>query len=307
MHAFAGYAAKCMPHIAVFESVQQAYSGGIDLMRYLREKMEHETGQQWHLYHVKHNAASVGGCAIRRRYFWLVSRVPFGIEKPVVHRVPTLRDAIGDLSGLGDTWEAQPYRLPPSWWAEERGLRSELSCVDGHHIDWTPYTRRGMDLMGDSIIWGPRENISTVAQRYYKRHGKLPDSWAASADKTVASGFNMGYNQLVRWKADGMARVITGGALSLVLHPWEDRPITHREAARIQGFPDDWNIFPLRKVGGLRMTWGKGIPVQCGKWIADWCYRAIVGNPGEYSGEVIGERENLIDCTHSYRTATSEV
>ena len=104
----------------------------------------------------------------------------------------------------------------------------------------------------------------------------------------------MGFISVSRWKSQGTARVITGGALDLVLHPWLPRFITHREAARIMGFPDDWSIRPLRHNSGLRMTWGKGITVQCGKWIGEHVARALDGTPSPVMGKLIGEREWLI-------------
>ena len=304
MHALVEYAAKIDPYVVVFESVAQAFSGGRDLMQFLRDKMEELTGQSWDLYHVKHNAASVGGCAIRRRYFWVCSRIPFGVEPYDLRRLPVLDDAIADLRGLGMSWENQVPRRPASWWLQEQGMRDTL--VDGHRCDWTPYARRAVSLIEGGEEWGYREIIANVARRYYQKHGELPSIWDGSAKRVIESDFNLGYNQITRWHPHRMARVITGGALSLVMHPYEHRPITHREAARIMGFPDNWLIRPLRKVGGLRMTWGKQIPVQTGRWISHWVKASIEGTPGSDTGEPIGERERLIDRTNDYRKFTSE-
>ena len=38
------------------------------------------TSYQYGLWHVKHEASALGGCATRRRYFFVASRVPFGVE-----------------------------------------------------------------------------------------------------------------------------------------------------------------------------------------------------------------------------------
>jgi len=96
---------------------------------------------------------------------------------------------------------------------------------------------------------------------------------------------------------------LTGGALCHVIHPSEPRLITQREAARIQGFPDDWLIEPLRKQSNLAATWGKGIPVDVGRWVGTWIKRALEGQPGEYQGEEIGEREWKMNFTNTYRAA----
>lgn len=308
MYKFMEYAARIRPYVAVFESVQQAFSGGRDLMQLLRDRLEYLTGDKWGLYHVKHNAISVGGAAIRRRYFWVASRIPFGVETYQLKGVPTLFDVIGDLTDLDVTWLPQPYRAPHSYWLRDQQMVSGTGFVDGHATRWTPYTRRAMDLVnGDKgVEWLERENISTVARRYYERHGELPESWNATSEKIINADFHMGYNQLTRWRKYGAARVVTGSAMDHNMHPDHDRPMTHREIARIMGFPDDWRIEPLRRISGLHTTWGKGITVQCGRWIGEWIRRSIEGNPGSDSGTEIGEREYLIDHTNHYREFTTE-
>jgi hypothetical protein len=75
---------------------------------------------------------------------------------------------------------------------------------------------------------------------------------------------------------------------------------THREVARIMGFPDTWLIEPLRNVPSLQATWGKGITVDCGNWIGGWIRAALEENPGSYTGVKIGEREHLIDVTNAW-------
>jgi DNA (cytosine-5)-methyltransferase 1 len=309
MWAFEWFVARTQPYIAVFESVGQAYSekgGGRELMQNLRAKLEYDTGMQWNLHHVLHNNASLGGAAIRKRYFWVVSRIPFGIDPVEVTRVPTLMDVIGDLEGLESTWEKQPYRRPPTWWSRPR--RSVTGAVCGVQWRRTPAIGRALDLLhSEDITWGQKEIISTVAKRYYEAHGTLPESWGPTMlEKLIAKDWMMGYNQMIRWRGDKMARVVTGGGLDLIMHPTEDRTLTHREVARIQGFPDDWRIRPLERASGLRLTWGKGIPVDCGEWIGTWIRRALEGNPSTYPGEPTGEREWTYDCTNAFRAATSE-
>lgn len=302
MWAFADFVSACRPEVAVFESVQQAYKQGSNLMRALRERVETSTGERYALHHVLHNAASVGGCAIRKRYFWVVAKVPFGIEPPKVHRIPTVRQTIGDLVGLANTWEKQPYRRPASWWA--RKLRTSSGLVDGHHVRINPLIRRAQDLM-ERVEWPANKTISEIARQYYQTYGELPESWNATKDKMIANDFKMGFYQMHRWAWNANVRVITGGAGQLLLHPEESRTLTNREQARIQGFPDDWRIRPLKFASGdPQILWGKGIPVHCGEWISGWAREAILGSPGGYSGELIGDREYLIDVTNDYKSAT---
>lgn len=299
MWAFAEYAARVRPHVAVFESVQNAYtsSAGHALMLALRAKLEERSGLRYTLYHVRHNAIAVGGAAVRRRYFWLASAVPFGIERVRLSRYPVLTDVIGDLETLAPTWQAQPYRSPASWWTEPR--RSISGSVDGHVGLDNPLTRRMRDLMA-GVTWEPGDHIGAVAQRYWDTYARLPESWATTEEKVVKNEFFMGFTTPVRWHGDRYGRVITGGGLHNVVHPHLDRTVTHREVARILGFPDDWRILPLRRVSGLNMMWGKGITVDCGRWIGKWIRAALDGDPGSYRGAEIGDREYDIDVTNSY-------
>jgi site-specific DNA-cytosine methylase len=306
MWHFADYVIKSMPYIATFESVQQAYTGGIELMRALRDRIELATGQQWDLHHVLHNNASVGGASIRKRYFVVFSRIPFGVDPPVIDRTPVLEDVIGDLMGLGQTWEQQPYKRPSSWWLTRHHMRNESGVVDGHTgrnqaID----IRRHLQLL-EGTWWAEGEILSQVAKRYYEEYGHLPDLWNGNEAKLVAKDWMMGYHQPCRWRWHRIGRVITGAGLHKVMHPREDRFLTHREVARIQGFPDDWVIKPLRGNSGLAMTWGKGIPVNAGRWHGENLKRALDDDPGQQGEPHKQEREWLHQSTNAYRAVCDE-
>lgn len=303
--AFAEYVARARPIVAVFESVQQAHNrpDGLQLMRDLRSLVEERTGLKYTLSHVLHNAYSVGGCSIRPRYFWVISRVPFGVEEPIMPDYPWLGDVLIDLADSSLQWEPQRYQLPTtSPWVTPR--ISPTGTLDGHQIVDSPLTQRLRDLMY-SIQWPQGEHVAQVAKRHYETHGALPISWRHLEEKLVGQDFFMGFTTPVRWKANQPARVITGGGPVMAIHPWLNRPMTHREIARIMGFPDNWLIEPLKNVPGLGMTWGKGITVDCGRWIGQWIQRALNGEPGSYAGEPCGEREFRIDVTHTWKKHAS--
>jgi site-specific DNA-cytosine methylase len=299
MWAFTGYVSKVKPLMACFESVQPAYrrEDGIALMRQLRAYVEENTGYKYTLYHILHNAYSVGGAAQRRRYFWLISRIPFGVEIPGYKSYPVLNDVIGDLSDLESTWSKQPYNKIPSNWASSRTSPSNM--VDGHMHMTNPAVKRMYDLM-EGIEWEPRDHIGAVAKKYYLKHGDLPPSWNATKQKLINRDFFMGFTTPVRWDGELPARVITGAGLYNVIHPFKNRMLTHREVARILGFPDDWLIEPLQDVKGLSQTWGKGITVDCGRWIGMWMLNSLANYPGSHRGEQIGPEEYTIDVTHAY-------
>lgn len=303
MWSFVDYVARANPYVAVFESVQQAFSsaGGLQLMRDLRSKLEQDTQDPWSLFHIRHNAYGLGGAAIRRRYFWTVARIPFGVSTPVVRQLPLFRDVIGDLQNLADTAVAQPYRAPAHPWAERRRA-VDPPIVDGHVRVRNPLTSRLGDLLA-AVDWKPGESIGEVLRRCYDTHGELPQSFRGNQDKIVKNDFFMGFTTPVRWDGTKPARVVTGGGPVMIVHPWLPRTVTFREVARVMGFPDDWRIAPLVGTPGHSQTWGKGITVDCGRWVASWVRAALEGRPGDYVGTLIGDREFDVDFTNVHRTA----
>lgn len=305
MWAFAEYVARVRPVVAVFESVPQAFrsADGHVLMQQLRALVEERTGLAYSLTHVLHNAYSVGGCAQRPRYFWVISQVSFGVERPAMLTYPIFKDVLWDLSTSPQTWSQQRYKLPVTTdWLNSR--ISPTGTFDGHVAVDNPLTNRLKDLLS-GVEWKPGQHVGQVAKHYYETHGELPTSWKSTQEKLVKNDFFMGFTTPVRWRDDQPARVITGGGPVMVVHPWLPRTLTHREIARILGFPDDWLIEPLRGVPGLSMTWGKGITVDCGRWIGGWIQRAINGEPGTYDGTLIGDRERVIDVTHDWKEHAS--
>lgn len=299
MWAFSDYVASCRPTIAIMESVRSAYTSGHELMRALRDNVELKSGLRYGLWHVFQNAGELGAASRRPRYFMVLSQVPFGVEYPTLARRATARDALADLEGLRDSWEAQPYRRPAGWWSVSQ--RSDSGVVDGHVSRVSTPIRRGLDLLELNGGWPEGVAIGAVARACYERLGRLPDSWAGQLPKLLTRDFNMGFPTMtmLRWRADEPARVVTGNALDQVIHPWLPRMITHREAARVMGFPDDWRLGPLRSQSGgtLASTHGKGITVHCGRWVAGWARRALDGAPGALTGSPVGEREWFVNST----------
>lgn len=314
MWSFVGYAARCKPIIAAFESVRQAFTNGQPLMVALRAKLEEETGWRYNLYHVIHDAHELGGAAIRRRYFWVAVRDDheFGVRFPWIRR-PVLRDVWEDLSGLELTWNAQPYRRRPTWWSGLHVRNEDALGVDGHMGLTTLAAGRVRDVLemaNRNGGWPINTSISTMLKNLYEHFGKLPASWDYRVERLIEKNFEMGFTIPYRWNPDRAARVIVGGALNLVVHPWEDRLITHREAARVMGFPDDWRIATIPRSSALPLTWGKGITVQCGQWLSTNVKNALDGNPGEIRGTLIGDRERVIESTLKYgrvSTTTNDI
>lgn len=303
MWDFVNYAAKVKPVTAVFESVQLAYSQGRSLMQQLRASLEEQTGLRYTLTHVLHNALSVGGPSMRKRYFWVVSQMPFGIERPVIKSLPTLNGVIRDLDNLQIKWETQ---ATPRAVADPYAIRLARHETDGHMIHANPHTARLKWLL-DKIEWRQGEYAQQVFRRYYQEFEEVPGPWQHQSAKLIATDFFQGFTSPTRWKGDEPARVITGAGLLNTIHPYLQRTLTHREVARIMGFNDAWRIEPLRNISGLFMTWGKGITVDCGRWIGEWIKTSLEDAPGSYVGELIGDREYLINVTNDWQSVYGTV
>ena len=266
MHLLVDYAAKCDPQVVIFESVPLAFRNGRGLMQNLRRKLERETGAEWDLHHCLHNCLSVGGAAMRKRYFFVASRVPFGVTRGS-GPARTLRDAIGDLETV------------------------ELGAMEGHDMVVVKNTPRIIEL-ATNAEWNGGERWDVP---YARLGGTSGDHW---------KGRRVGGDTFapLRWKYDEPARVLVGDSLQKIVHPTLPRTLTHREAARIMGYPDDWSCAPAVERGANGGEWwGKQIPVPSGRWIATAAAAAIQGNPFDYRGEEIGPREYLIDITHDWK------
>lgn len=364
MWELVNYSGRVAPPIVAWESVQTTFRQGLALMRQLHDRLEEISGKRYTLYHVLHNNLSHGGVSMRKRYFWVASQVPFGVDTGRVtrdgqfadlDRVPVFRDMLRDLAPLGLTMGPQHYKTTrptvglvdgeyeitgtqvynSSTWAE-REAHDGTGMVDGHDIYHSKTFDRTRELLEmPEVTWAEGENMSTVMRRYYQETGHLTRSWdymtkkiddstgevvqLSKAARLIETDFAMGHNQPSRWRADRPANVITGGAVHLVVHPWLDRLITHREAARIQGFPDEWKIWPVRNAPDVGPGWGKGVPVQTGRWISAWAKASLEGQPGPITGvplqkynkklyEMYGERDRefVIDLTYDFRKLTKE-
>jgi len=304
-----GYAARVRPAAVVMESVSQAYTKGVSLMTRLASELNQRTGLWYTTTHVLQNNLSVGGCTNRKRYFLVLSQVPFGVERPVIGRVATLGDALFDLTNQQLAWDDQPYVNAPTAWSAS--MRRTDGHVDGHHFRENAFTRRLTDIHAGAG-WAPGEREGDVLKRHYELHGYLPESYqypqpggnGLTRDKHLLErGFNPGgFNQTKCWSWTDPGRVLSGAGVYMVWHP-NGRVITNREAARIMGFPDDYLISPVHDDPQLSAYWGKGTSVAPARWIMTWVRESLNGNPGSEVGDLIETGARLIDVSHDWKTA----
>lgn len=312
MWATVEYAARCHPQVVAFESVAPAYTrpDGRELMQALRARLEELSGDTWTLTHVKHDAYALGNVQTRRRYFWVATRgdQPLRVEPEPLNTGQVLWDAIGDLENFPLSWEWQPHEdiYPRSLYVNESvNVGPSLALgMDGHHphgVDGPHWNRTQALLRGD--YWREGDTVELAAKRYFSRNGRLPLPWTeAEAKKMQAKEWRSSFWPTVRWKRDRPAKVIHGGALLNAIHPTQPRQLTHREVARVMGFPDAWRCLPWAPERGGYLYWGKGITVQCGRWLGTQVLRHLNNEASDcYAGVVVGEREHLIDIKPAKR------
>ncbi|MFC1834157.1 DNA cytosine methyltransferase [Thermodesulfobacteriota bacterium] len=96
---------------------------------------------------------------------------------------------------------------------------------------------------------------------------------------TRAGGWTDVYGRL-EW--EGYAKTITGGFDSFSRgrygHPLEDRPLTPREAARLQGFPDDYIFYGTRH--DIRHQIGNAVPPPLAEVVGNEIKRSLMISDG---------------------------
>ena len=296
--AFMRYAGRVAPKVVVFECVQQAYTQGRDVMNKYRQMVEEISGKKYDLYHVKHNNLQVGGFSYRPRYFWVAVRsgIKFNAPHTEPKELPRIMDIIGDLAKMPQSWNSQDYTAPASKWVKH--LRSKSGKVNGHMGKTNIHAQRieeVFDIIGNEGWVGNGDLGGAIKKAVDMNNGQFPQKWIDISPRVLRKNFKLGFSQPYRWKEDHWCNVLTGSALDHVIHPTEPRLITHREAARMQGLPDDWDIESVRDYSSLPAVWGKAVAVQAGKYIAKAITDSLEGNVEGDAPEKIGDREFLIN------------
>lgn len=305
--AFMKYAARVKPKMIIFECVQQAYSQGRETMIKYRNMVEELSGKQYDIYHVKMNNLQVGGFSYRPRYFWTaVERgMPFGAQAISPEKMPTLMDVIGDLQDLEVSWDPQPYRATASSYVSH--LVNSSGVVDGHMNKQNKESQRIkeiFDILGNDG-WKQMMPIDQALRAAVtKNNNTFPQAWLDQEEKIRSRDFDLGFSIPCRWSESAWCHVLTGGALDHVIHPVLERRITHREAARIQGLPDNWRFNEVKTYSQLAATWGKAVAVQAAEWIAKAAKAALEGTPNGPQGEPIGDREWLLSTDAGFSRKT---
>ena len=158
----------------------------------------------------------------RNRFFMVGNRLGIDFKFPKKHKKKiTVEEAIGDLPSLqnGEMLDEAPYTKT----LEEASPYAQLM-------------RKGSEMARQNFV---SRNNDLVIKRYkYIGQGQ---NWRAIPDFLMQNYADKGrchsgiYKRL---RADQPSVVISNYRKSMLIHPYEDRGISVREAARLQSFPD---------------------------------------------------------------------
>jgi len=112
---------------------------------------------------------------------------------------------------------------------------------------------------------------------------QIPDKLKPEAMNAAykAGGGRMGFYRRLTW-FEPSPTLVTSPAMkaTMMVHPWEDRPLSVKEYLRIQGFPDDWRVVvPIQSAYRL---FGEAVPVPLAKSIARTLRNRVFDKDKEY-------------------------
>ncbi len=212
----------------------------------------------------------------RRRVFFVGTRTDCPILFPKPTHGPGLKpyitiwDAISDLPKLknGESANASSYRHDPKT-KYQRELRGKTTVVQNHHApNLSEVNEKRMSHVPQGGSW--RDIPVHLLPEGMKR--------AKRSDHTKRYG---------RMKAKGLSCTILTKCdvhWGAYLHPYQNRAITVREAARLQSFPDSF-IFQGSKTEQYVQV-GNAVPPKLGKEVAKALLLASITNDEIPKGEV---------------------
>ncbi|WP_127138044.1 DNA cytosine methyltransferase [Flagellimonas oceanensis] len=219
---FVRFVREARPKWFVFENVEGfvSFQEG-DILRKLKRKLE-KLG-----YKISYSVltASDYGVPQNRNRFFMVGNIldiDFVFPKKEKRRV-TVKQAINDLPALknGDNYDQLPYK---------RGRKSE----------YAKQMRKGCNVATQNYV---SRNKDYVIERY--KHIPKGKNWKAIPKDLMAN-----YKDLTKCHSGIYKRlddnkpsvVIANYRKNMLIHPYQDRGLSVREAARLQSFPDSFKF-----------------------------------------------------------------
>jgi DNA (cytosine-5)-methyltransferase 1 len=244
---FARLVREMLPRFFLLENVDQL--GGKRGTHFI-DRIDNELGD-YELYPGFYNSADYGLAQTRVRFIIVGKnrrvKTPFRIPRPTAQQWTTVGEA---LAGLPE---------PPLDYSEHLDFpnhyRAKVTPINIHRFSFVPQGGGWWDI--------PDELRLKCHQRVDRSSGGWPDVYG-------------------RLRLDGQAPTITAGFDSFTRgrygHPLQDRPLTPREAARLQGFPDEFRFYGTR--WDVRRQIGNAVPPPLSQAIAQGILKTLLIEDG---------------------------
>lgn len=186
-------------------------------------------------------ASDFGVPQVRSRFFLIASRhgISVNMPKPTTRQTVTVRQAIADLPRLpnGASNDYLAYmRKPRSNYA--KSMRNGHIGCNGHLVT---------------------HNASHIIKRY--KHIPQGGNWENIPEKLMANYADRTrcHTGIYRRLREDQSSVVLGNyRKNMLVHPWEDRGLSVREAARLQSFPDRYKF--QGSIGFQQQQVGNAVP-----------------------------------------------
>jgi len=285
VHDFCRYVAAAQPQVAVWESVQQAFTVGRPLLDYIRDEIIVPAG--YRIAHLFINSAMFGNSQNRRRYFFVAYKrnLKFNAEVPKLPKYKaTLTEAIALLASR-KTNEARLGREGEPYNADSSLL---LSCREAAVVPHLA-TRQCLNNFAKTQLTLLREVCPKYADTYETRISERP--------------FSMHCIRRLDW--DRQCPTLHSSC-SRLIHPDLNRALTVRELATIMG----WSHVPVGDLPVCQIV--KGVVPAVGQWLAEQVEHSLNKDwstdwetkynhhTGYWDGQYTEADEKIIDMTHYY-------
>jgi len=214
------------------------------------EALEKEL-EEYRLYPHLYNSADYGLAQTRQRFVCVGKRrdcaASFRVPAPTSTSWLTVGEAIGNIPEPPDDYSEHPDY--------PNHQRARVTDINIHRFSFVPQGGGWQDIPAELRL-DCHKNTNT-------KSGGWPDVYG-------------------RLKWDGQCPTITGGFDSFTRgrygHPKYDRPLTPREAARLQGFPDSFTFVGNR--GDIRSQIGNAVPPPLAHAIGAEIMRSLLCDDG---------------------------
>jgi len=225
---------------------------------------------------------------VTREIMGLGGYTTFDLLNSVDYGVPQKRERIvfiGSLHGLKIQFPKATHAKRPSVnelpWATLKDAFLEINDPNPRHINFPPNISKYIELISAGSNWRSlpeKLQAEAVGEGVYR-------SW----------GGRTGFLRRLSWENPSPALTTSPiNKATLFAHPEKNRPLSIREYARIQQFPDNW-IFE-GPVSSQYKQIGNAVPVGLGKVIGQTILKAALKNEYvETSGLVVCSNKSLLN------------